>query len=101
MNDECNWLDTKNKKGCKPRGLNIEGVEKFLIKKGGYAKPIGRAIKEEYGKTLTQKEWLTKGSRKIDGDMAFDVTSLGLAENLMKVNNEIKEDIAKHKKRLR
>ena len=100
-NKQCNMLDTKNKQGCRPRGMDISGVERFLIKKGGYAKPIGVALKKEYGKRISLKEYITKGSMNSGGKASFEFDSLGLARNLARINQEIMRDIAKHKKRIR
>lgn len=96
---ECNWLDTKNKKGCKPRGMNIEPVEKFLIEKGGYAKPIGLALQKEYGKRISTGEYWQKAKEK-GGSIEF--LSMGLGKQLRRVNHriteQIKEETRKHLK---
>ena len=89
MKEQCNWLDTKSKT-CKPRGMNIEPIENFLIKKGGYAKPIGVALKKEYGKRISTMEYWHKTQEK-KGDIEF--LTLGVGKQLRRVNQDITHQI--------
>lgn len=91
---ECNWLDSKSKRGCQPRGLNVEPIEKFLINKGGYAKPIGLAIKKEYGKRISTREWIKKGQIELNHEPALD-EAFGMIGNLRRINRDINQQIKK------
>lgn len=93
------WIDTPAKKRFpQPRGVNIEPIEKFLIEKGGYAKPVGLALQKEYGKRISSKEYF----RKAQARGGIDATSLGLATQVQRINRriteQIKEETRKHLK---
>lgn len=88
MTEQCNWLD---KKKCRSRGFNIEPIEKFLIEKGGYAKPIGLALQKEYGKRISGKEWFEKGKK----ESGIDILSLGVTNQLKRINEDLKKKIRK------
>jgi len=87
------FIDSKSKR-IRGTGLNIEPVEKFLIKHKGFGgKPIGLALKQEYGKKISMMEFIHKA--EWGKDKVFESGSLGLASNLMKVNRRINQQIKK------
>ena len=99
MTEECNWLDTKNKSGtCKPRGFNIEPAEKFLISKGGYAKPIGEAIKKEYGKRLSSGEWTRQHGQPATAMDIVWQAGLELGRINKRISKQAKQEVSKHLK---
>lgn len=72
--EQCNWLDTRNKRGCKSRGINVERVEQYLIKQklgAHFLNPVGVAMKKTFGNSISEKELIQ------------------LPNNLNKINNNI------------
>jgi len=97
MKDECVWLDTKNKHGCKPRGFNIEPFEK-LLKKGTYTKRIGVAIEKEYGKRITRNEWTSQHGQPVFVIDAVWQVGLELGRINHRINEQVKQEAKKHLK---
>jgi len=72
--------------------ISIEGVEHFLL---GHkvTKPIGRALKEEFGKRISEREYWDKSLIRLDGRKAFALDSMGLQGILTRINHRINLDI--------
>lgn len=88
------WIDRpirQLKRFPRSKGMNLVPVE-HLLEQDRFLRPIGVAIEKEFGKRLTSKEYLKKAITK-DG---IDVLSLGLSQEMLRVNNQLKKQIRRH-----
>jgi hypothetical protein len=86
------------KKFPKPRGINLEPTE-HLLEKDRFFRPIGLALEKEYGKRISEMEFIRKAQTATPAH-AIDITSLGVAEQAWRINKrinkQIKEETKKH-----
>jgi hypothetical protein len=93
------WLDSKSKT-FRTKGLDISGIEKAL-KKDRFLRPIGLATEKEFGKTITQKEYMRKGRTTKGsgfatfGAVGFDALSFGVVPALRRINRRVQQRIKK------
>lgn len=74
------------------QSVSIEGVEHFLLRHKS-TKPIGKALKEEFGKRISEREYWDKSLIRLDGKKAFAWDSMGLQGILTRINHRINLDI--------
>jgi hypothetical protein len=88
------WIDRplkRLKRFPRSSGINLVPIE-HALKGDRFLRPIGQALKKEYGKRLTPAEYWRKSMTKY----GMDSTSLGLSTILIRVNKRLKEQIRGH-----
>jgi hypothetical protein len=84
MGDENGGFLYSKRKTFRRKGVDISGVTKFL-KGNKYLRPIGDALSKEYGKRISLKEYIRKGSDK----GKFEYTGFGMMMAVRRLNKRV------------